>query len=226
MTIDLSGRRPASTAIRAGFAGLALLLTLGLGACTTVEGTNAFTDVGTFEREVMTSTAQGLGLVPKSEKEDVNQPRGPLVLPRDAGALPAPQKETRTAALPEDSTRVQIDTSKLSDADIKRLRNARVVDARSSSGRPLTEAETQAMTARMKAANIDARTPGKRPLYLPPDKYFTTVGGTELICLAPSGELVALNDRQCPDSIRKALRSKSGPQAPVGGNPSVKTSNL
>ena len=44
-----------------------LLVSLGLSACTTTEGTNAFSDFGTFEREVMTSTAQGVGLVLDAE---------------------------------------------------------------------------------------------------------------------------------------------------------------
>ena len=48
---------------------LPLLLSAGLGACTTVEGTNALTDVGTFEREVATETLKGLGMVPQETKK-------------------------------------------------------------------------------------------------------------------------------------------------------------
>ena len=40
-----------------------------LAACTTVEGTNAFKDGETFEREVLTSTAQGIGLLPREKKK-------------------------------------------------------------------------------------------------------------------------------------------------------------
>ena len=71
MAFDLTGRRTASVAA-------ILLVAMGLSACTTTEGTNAFTDIGTFEREVMTSTAQGIGLVPKEEKPDPTNPRGAL----------------------------------------------------------------------------------------------------------------------------------------------------
>ncbi len=58
MAFDLTGQRALGLAI-------VLLTGVGLSACTTTEGTNAFTDFGTFEREVMTSTAQGIGLVPQ-----------------------------------------------------------------------------------------------------------------------------------------------------------------
>ena len=51
MAFDVTGRRFASVAAL-------LLVAGGLSACTTTEGTNAFTDFATFEREVMTSTAQ------------------------------------------------------------------------------------------------------------------------------------------------------------------------
>ena len=83
MAFDVTGRRLASVAAL-------LLVAGGLSACTTTEGTNAFTDFATFEREVMTSTAQGVGLVPKAEKPDPTNPRGPLVLPKKGTALPAP----------------------------------------------------------------------------------------------------------------------------------------
>ena len=69
MAFELTWRRTVSvTAI--------LLVAAGLSACTTTEGTNAFTDIATFEREVMTSTARGVGLIPKEEKPDPTNPRG------------------------------------------------------------------------------------------------------------------------------------------------------
>src|SRR5688572_3227227 len=108
-----------------------LVLALALAACTTVEGTNALTDAGTFEREVMSSTARGIGLIPgEAPKEDLTKPRAPLVLPASGQALPAPASETATAQLPVDSDTVRIDTANLSEADITRLRNAKVVDMR------------------------------------------------------------------------------------------------
>src|SRR5690606_22189402 len=93
-----------------------------------------------------------------------------------------------------------------SEDDLKRLRNARVVDLRTLSGRPLTDAEARQLTARMTAAQLKS---GPRPLYLPPDEYFTTVGGKDTICLAKNGELVPLDDAACPEEIRKALRASS-----------------
>lgn len=218
MTNDSAGRQSRGT--RTALAALGVLLALSLGACTTVEGTNALTDIGTFEREVMTSTAQGLGLVPQSEKEESDSRRGPLVLPRNASSLPSPREGTLAAQLPADSDTVQIDTASLSEEDLKRLRNARVVDLRSMGGRPLTEAEAKALTARMEASNMAQKVPGQRPLYLPPDEYFTTVAGTDLICLAPGGELVSLNDDRCPRAIRDAMKRR-GPT-----NSGVLTTNI
>ncbi len=191
-----------------GLASLAavLLLPLALAACTTVEGTNALTDVGTFEREVMTSTLVGVGVIPGQKKETITAPRAPLVLPRDASTLPAPQTPTATAMLPVDSGTVRIDASGLTEADLMRLRSAKVVDLRSLSGRPLTDAEAKQLTARMIAANKTVTVDGKRPLYLPPDEYFTVVKGQSLVCLARNGELVALSDSKCPAEIRAALQ--------------------
>ena len=213
MSFELTGRRSAVVAVsRAGLLALSLTVAVALSACTTVEGTNAMTDVGTFEREVMTSTLQGLSLVPKEQKDEDMPQRGPLVLPKDAASLPAPQAET-ASLIPEDSDNVRIDTASLSEDDMKRLRNARVVDLRSLSGRPLTEAESKALTARMLAANKEViSNNGERPLYLPPEEYFTTIGGKELICLAANGELVALNDQRCPAEIRAAMR-RDGPDS-------------
>lgn len=198
---------------RAGLMSVGLLLmVVGLGACTTAEGTNALTDVGTFEREVMISTARGVGLVPgEAPKEDLTQARAPLVLPRDASKLPTP---TASAAdqLPVDSDTVKIDTSNLTEADITRLRNARVVDLRSLGGRPLTEDEARALTARMTAANMAISGHAKRPLYLPPEEYFTRVGNADLVCRTPGGAIVALRDPSCPEEVRRALR-RAGPSS-------------
>ena len=208
MRSDLDGRQPAKPKMALT---LGLLAALGLGACTTTEGTNALSDFCTFEREVMTSTLQGLGMVEREEKEETNRRRAPLVIPRTA-SLPAPVEE-RDSVLPEDSDTAQLNTAGLTEADIRRLRNARVVDLRSLSGRPLTEAEARQLTARMTAARLK---PGPRPLYLPPDEYFTVVGGRDTVCMARSGELVALDDEACPAEIRKALQSttRRQPQQP------------
>lgn len=185
----------------APLAGAALLA---LGACTTVEGTNAFTDIGTFEREVMTSTLQGVGIIPQENKPELESPRAPLVLPGSTDTLPPPT-ESRVAELPEDSDAVQIDAAGISEADLQRLRNARVVDIRSVSGRPLTAEESRQLQARMQAGGIST-TQGARPLYLPPDEYFTTVNNQDLVCLAPNGDLVPLDDPACPPAIRAALQ--------------------
>lgn len=203
-----------------------IVLALALAACTTVEGTNALTDAGTFEREVMSSTARGIGLIPgETPKEDLTKPRAPLVLPASNQALPAPAPETAVAQLPVDSDTVRIDTANLSEADITRLRNAKVVDMRTLSGRPLTEGEARALTARMQAANMSVSVNGKRPLYMPPEEYFTRVGDAELVCAVGNGEIVSLNDPKCPESVRKAIRANA-PAAPgftsLAGGPDVK----
>lgn len=216
-----TGRRPAVPAVtRTGLFSLALVVGLGLSACTTTEGTNAMTDFGTFEREVMTSTLQGFGVIDRAEKEETNQRRAPLVMPKTT-ALPPPTEETKVAMLPEDSDNVQLDTSNLSEQDIKRLRNARVVDLRTLSGRPLTDTEAKQLTARMTAAQLKS---GPRPLYLPPDEYFTTVRGQDMVCLAPNGDLVSLNDKACPDEIRRAL-SRPAPRGAGATNPTVELSD-
>lgn len=216
MPIGLTGRQGRiSAASRAGLAGLALAAVLALGACTTVEGTNAMTDFGTFEREVMNTTARGIGLIPgEPPKEDLTQARAPLALPRDASNLPPPVATAAKEQLPADSNTVRIDTANLTEADIQRLRNARVVDMRSLSGRPLTAEEARALTARMSAAGMQVSGVAERPLYLPPDEYFTRVGDANLVCRAANGELVPLNDARCPEEVRKALRSQ-GPSSAV-----------
>ena len=207
MLSDLTGRRPTFKAVtRGGLLTVGLVLGLGLSACTTTEGTNALSDVGTFEREVLTETMKGMGMMEREEKAENTERRGPLVLPK-SGALPAPQAESKTAALiPEDSTNVQIDTTNISEADLKRLRNARVVDLRTLNGRPLTDVEAKQLTARMTAAKLQG---GPRPLYLPPEEYYTTVKGQDLVCLATNGELVPLTDKSCPPEVRKALTAQA-----------------
>ena len=192
---------------RAGLAALALTASLmTLSACTTVEGTNAMTDIGTFEREVMSETLKGMGMIPREEKPEINTRRAPLVLPKDETALPAPTEDTAVAALPEDSGTVQIDATNLTRQELTMLRNARVVDLRTVSGRPLTETEAKQLTARMIMAKNYT---GPRPLVLPPDEYFTVnPQGGALVCLAAGGELVAVTDPACPPEIRRALQSQ------------------
>jgi hypothetical protein len=198
MAFDLTGRRSACLAA-------ILLVAGGLSACTTTEGTNAFTDIGTFEREVMTSTAQGMGLVPKEEKPDPTNPRGPLVLPKDGQALPAPTEDTVTAMLPADSNDVKVDTTGMTEADLARAKRTKVVDLNTPDGRPLTQAELKALTARMKEFRVSKQ----RSIFTPPEEYFSvTANQQDLVCLAANGDLVSVNDPACPPEIRKALLKK------------------
>lgn len=208
MVIDNSGRRPGLLAVtRTVLASAALLAGVALSACTTAEGTNALVDPSTFEREVMTSTLQGLDIVPKEEKAAPSGDRGPLVLPKSVAYLPPPaQKETE--ALPVDSGAVRINTAGLSQQDLQRLRNARVIDLQTLAGRPLTETEQKQLTARMQMASMTPIANGSRPLDLPPSSYFTNVGGKDTVCKTPKGDLVALNDPRCPQAIRDALKRK------------------
>lgn len=197
-----------ATVGRAASAAMALVLALALAACTTVEGGNALTDFGTFEREVMTSTARGVGLVPgEDSKEEPTNARAPLVLPASGQALPAPSKAVATSQLPANSDTVRIDTANLSESDIQRLRNAKVVDLTSINGRPLTEQEARTLTARMQKNNLDVTVANaNRPLYMPPAEYFTRVGDAELVCSIGNGEVVSLNDARCPEEVRKAIQ--------------------
>lgn len=199
MAFDVIGRRSAGLAAIVLVAG-------GLSACTTTEGTNAFTDVGTFEREVMTSTAQGLGLIPQDEKPDPTNPRGPLVMPKSGQPLPSPTDETAVAMLPVDSDKAKIDTTGLTNADLERLKRTRVVSLSTPDGRPLTTAELKALTARMKEFRVSKQ----RSIYTPPEQYFSVSANTQdLVCLAANGDLVSVNDPACPPEIRKALLKKS-----------------
>lgn len=210
MRSSSTGQRPVFSAVtRAALVSLGLMAMLSVSACTTTEGTSAMTDFGTFEREVMTSTLEGVGIIDRKKKEETNQRRAPLVLPKDASTLPPPRDEVQVAALPEDSDSVRIDTTGLTDEDLKRLRNARVVDLHTLSGRPLTEAETRQLTARMTAARLPGA--ASRPLYMPPEEYFTHVEGQELVCMTKKGDLVPVNHKDCPYEIKEAI----GKKAPV-----------
>ncbi|MCZ4271435.1 hypothetical protein [Maritalea porphyrae] len=202
-----SFKRSALRAIQFATLGAAVFA---VAACTTVEGTNAFKDGETFEREVLTATAQGIGLIEKEKKEDVKSERAPLVLPKDAAVLPIPTKSTQTASLPEDSDKVLLDKSKLTENEIRLLRGARVVDLGAVKGRPFTPEEMAEVARRFREqreAYAKALQSGtNRPLYLPPERYFTKVGGQDLICLADNGDLVPLDSPLCPEDIRAALQ--------------------
>lgn len=167
----------AAIAVKTGLAASLFVSLAALAGCTTVEGTNALVDPVTFERDVMKPTLVGVGLIDKPPQPKLGQPRAPLAMPKNPDVLPKPTKED-TAMLPENSDKVKIDTRGLTQEDLKRLRNARVVDLNSTSGRPLTEAETRKLTARMKAYRTSK---GNRPLYMPPESYFTTVNGKDLV---------------------------------------------
>lgn len=199
MAFELTGRRTVSMAA-------ILLVAAGLSACTTTEGTNAFTDIATFEREVMTSTAQGVGLVPKEVKPDPTNPRGPLVMPKSGQALPAPTEDTAVAMLPADSDSVKIDSTGLTEADLARAKRTKVVTVSTPDGRPLTAEELRSLTSRMK----EYRLTQERSIYTPPEQYFAvSANQQDLVCLAANGDLVSVNDPACPPEIRKALLKKS-----------------
>ena len=199
MAFDLTGRRSAVLAA-------ILLIGAGLSACTTTEGTNAFSDVGTFEREVMDTTAQGLGLIPAPVKPDPTNPRGPLVMPKDTANLPPPTTNTAVSELPVDSSQPKVDTTGLNSADVERIRHVRVVDVQTPDGRPMTQDELKKLTSKMKGVQFNT----KRSIFTPPEQYFTLSGGQQdLVCLAKSGDLVSVNDPACPPEIRKALLKKS-----------------
>ena len=198
MAFDLTGRRSALLAA-------ILLIGAGLSACTTTEGTNAFTSAQTFETEVMDSTAQGLGLIPAPVKPDPTNPRGPLVMPKDTANLPAPTTDTVVADLPVDSSQPKVDTTGLNSADVERIRHVRVVDVTTPDGRPLTQAELKKLTQKMKGVQFSS----KRSIFTPPEQYFSLSGGQQdLVCLAKNGDLVSVNDPACPPEIRQALLKK------------------
>ncbi|WP_147275972.1 hypothetical protein [Pelagibacterium lacus] len=183
--------------LRLGF--LAVAAGLALSACTTVEGTNALVDPLTFEREVMRSTLQGVGMVPGEEKPMVSGQRSPLVLP--ASGVTPPPPGTSTAVIPTDSNTAALNTAGLTTADLQALRSGRVISADALSGRPLTEAEARQLAARAAAQNANTQ----RNIYLPPADYFQTINGRSLICQAPDGQLVSITDSRCPAEVRASL---------------------
>ena len=154
----------------------------------------------------MDKTAAGLGLIPQEVKPDPTNPRGPLVRPKDTKSLPPPEKETQVASqLPVDSAQPKVDTAGLTSTDIERIRHVRVVDVNTPDGRPLTAAELQKLTSRMKAYQLSS----KRSIFTPPEQYFTLSNGQQdMVCLAKNGDLVSVNDASCPLEIRKALLKK------------------
>jgi hypothetical protein len=168
---------------------LAAIAAVTVSACTTVEGTNALVDPMTFEREVMRTTLQGVG----------------LVIP-GSGATPPPPSQS-AAVIPADSSQVTINTAGLTTADLDALRGGRVISSGATSGRPLTEAEARQLAARMQAYR-NAQGGGQRSIYLPPESYFQTVGGQQMICQAANGALVAPSDPSCPADVRAALAAQ------------------
>jgi hypothetical protein len=196
------------TARRSAALGLMLLISAGLSACTTTEGTNAFVDGNTFEREVIDPAVAGVGLIPEPDaKPDPTNARGPLVMPKDTSVLPAPQKDTVTAMLPADNTSPKINPAGLSQDEISRLKRVRVVDVNTPDGRPLTAAELQQLVGKMKGFTLNS----KRSIFTPPEQYFTLASGQQdLVCLSKTGSLVSVNDPSCPVSIRNALLKKQG----------------
>src|SRR3569833_2990594 len=122
MIIDDKGRRAAVSAAIKLVALLSPLLLPALAGCTTAEGTNAFATPATFEREVMTSTLQGLDIIPQTEKKPDDETRAPLVMPKQTAQLPTPTKAGAASSLPADSNNPQINTAGLSQADLDKLR--------------------------------------------------------------------------------------------------------
>jgi len=184
----------------------AIAALVALSGCTTLEGTNAFVDGNTFERDVVNETLIGIGLMPREEKEKISTPRGPLVLPAEGAALPAPRTSV-ASALPVDSDKVSLDTTGLSNADIRRIRSGLVVERVNMEGRGLTPSEAGVLAARYRALREAraAQSGGGGGLFSPPERLFTKVGNQEFICLTPSGDLVSLEDPACPADIKAAL---------------------
>ncbi|WP_127144793.1 hypothetical protein [Pelagibacterium montanilacus] len=199
MSISLSGHK-AAPRLMSCIAALVALASVG--ACTTMEGTNALSDVGTFEREVMRPTLQGVGIIGSEEKALPTTERAPLVVPA-AGSTPPPPQQS-SAQIPEDRSGVVVDSAGLTEADLVLLREGRVASGGLSAGRPLTEAETRQLAARM-AAYRRAQGTTQRNIYMPPAEYFTRVDGANLICETAGGELVAVTDPSCPAETRAAL---------------------
>ena len=192
---------------RLGIAGMVVMVAAGLSACTTIEGTNAVGDIGTFEREVGQETLKGLGMIPRESKAPIDTPRGLLALPKEGAEVPAPSEGTTDyAALPEDSDKSKLDTTGLSDEELRRIRTMVVFDGRAASGRKLTNAEIAQVTKNIEAGRLRILRDAAAPLWVPDDSYFTTsINGQEAICLAANGDLVSLDDPACPPEIRAQL---------------------
>lgn len=192
---------------RLALGAMAAVLALGATACTTIEGTNALTSPATFEREVMRPTLQGVGLVPTEDKPIARTERAPLVVPGNGSTPPPPQAQT-VAAIPSDSDQVTLDASGLTSADLEALRSGRVVDVNSVEGRPLTQGEARQLAARMQAYRRERGIGQQRSIYLPPEDYFTSVGGEDTVCLAANGDLVPVNSADCPAEVRAQLANR------------------
>ncbi|MBU1176129.1 MAG: hypothetical protein KKH72_12060 [Alphaproteobacteria bacterium] len=193
---------------RFAMAGAALALAAALPACTTIEGTNALVDIGTFEREVGRETLKGLGVIDRETKAPIESPRGLLALPKSGAAVSPPGEAPDYSALPEDSDTPKIDSTGLTDADLVRIRKIIVFDGRADSGRKLTNAEIAQLTRNIESGRLRLITDAEAPLWVPDESYFTTkVGGQEAICLAPNGDLVSIDDPACPPEIRQQLAS-------------------
>lgn len=191
-----------------GSAGAFALLAVSLSACTTVEGTNALVDVGTFEREVGQETLKGLGVIPQETKAPIKTPRSLLALPKAGVAVAPPSKDMETAMIPTDSNQAKIDTTGLTEEQIKRIRSIVVFDGLAQSGRKLTDAEIAQVTKNIQAGRLRIER-GATPLWVPDQSYFTTsVNGQDAVCLAANGDLVSLNDPLCPPAIKKQLSKK------------------
>jgi hypothetical protein len=199
MAFEMTVRRAATLAAM-------LLIAAGLSACTTTEGTNAFTSAQTFEDEVLNPAAAGIGLIPPpTAKPDPTNPRGPLVMPKADTVVPPPEKDTVTAQLPVDNGQPKVDTTGLSQTELDRLKHVRVVDINTPDGRPLTAAELKQLTGKMKGFTLSS----KRSIFTPPEQYFSLTGGQQdFVCLAKNGNLVSVSDPSCPAEIRSALLKK------------------
>jgi hypothetical protein len=188
-----------------GLASAIALLAASLSACTTIEGTNALTDVGTFEREVGQETLKGLGMIPRENKEPIKTPRGLLALPKDGMAVAPPSENMEAAMIPTDSDKAKFDTTGLTSEQIGRIRSIVVFDGLAQSGRKLTDAEIAQVTQNVQAGRlrIDRADP---PLWVPDQSYFTSgIGPQDAVCLAKNGDLVSPNDPACPPEIRAQL---------------------
>ncbi len=190
-----------------GLAGAITLLAVSLSACTTIEGTNALSDVGTFEREVGQETLKGLGVIPRETKQPIKTPRGLLALPKEGVAVPPPSEESGIAMIPTDHDRAKLDTTGLSDEEVSRIRSIIVFDGIADSGRKLTNAEIAQITSNIEAGKLRINN-ASAPLWVPDQSYFSvsTVGGQDAVCLAANGDLVPLEDPACPPEIRQKLQ--------------------